>query len=209
MNKDLKIIEAIIFASSEPVEEKDLLEKIQEKNKLNEYLNEIRSHYSSRGINLNKNGTKWSFKTSAEISEELIIFKKQKRKISRAALETLAIIAYHQPITRSEIENIRGVQMGRGSIDHLLEIGWITPRGRKNIPGRPTLWRTTDLFLEQFDIETIENLPNKEELKSNGFLDKRSAIATISDLSNHDDFNNTEEQENKDEENLEDFLRGS
>ena len=209
MNKDLKIIEAIIFASSEPVEEKDLLEKIQEKNKLNEYLNEIRSHYSSRGINLNKNGTKWSFKTSAEISEELIIFKKQKRKISRAALETLAIIAYHQPITRSEIENIRGVQMGRGSIDHLLEIGWITPRGRKNIPGRPTLWCTTDLFLEQFDIETIENLPNKEELKSNGFLDKRSAIATISDLSNHDDFNNTEEQENKDEENLEDFLRGS
>jgi len=209
MNKDLKIIEAIIFASSEPVEEKDLLEKIQEKNKLNEYLNEIRSHYSSRGINLNKNGTKWSFKTSAEISKELIIFKKQKRKISRAALETLAIIAYHQPITRSEIENIRGVQMGRGSIDHLLEIGWITPRGRKNIPGRPTLWCTTDLFLEQFDIETIENLPNKEELKSNGFLDKRSAIATISDLSNHDDFNNTEEQENKDEENLEDFLRGS
>jgi len=99
--------------------------------------------------------------------------------------------------------------MGRGSIDHLLEIGWITPRGRKNIPGRPTLWCTTDLFLEQFDIETIENLPNKEELKSNGFLDKRSAIATISDLSNHDDFNNTEEQENKDEENLEDFLRGS
>jgi len=209
MNKDLKIIEAIIFASSEPVEEKDLLEKIKEKNKLNQYMNEIKSHYSSRGINLNKNGTKWSFKTSAEISEELIIFKQQKRKISRAALETLAIIAYHQPITRSEIENIRGVQMGRGSIDHLLEIGWITPRGRKNIPGRPTLWCTTDNFLEQFDIETIENLPNKEELKSNGFLDKRSAIATISDLSNDDEFNNTEEQENKDEENLDDFLRGN
>ena len=209
MNKDLKIIEAIIFASSEPVEEKDLLEKIKEKNKLNQYLNEIKSYYSSRGINLNKNGTKWSFKTCAEISEELIIFKQQKRKISRAALETLAIIAYHQPITRSEIENIRGVQMGRGSIDHLLEIGWITPRGRKNIPGRPTLWCTTDNFLEQFDIENIENLPNKEELKSNGFLDKRSAIATISDLSNDDEFNNSEEQENKDEENLDDFLRGN
>ncbi len=203
MNKDLKIIEAIIFASSEPVEEKDLLEKIKEKNKLNQYMNEIKSHYSSRGINLNKNGTKWSFKTSAEISEELIIFKQQKRKISRAALETLAIIAYHQPITRSEIENIRGVQMGRGSIDHLMEIGWIKPSGRKKIPGKPALWVTTDLFMEHFGIESISDLPNKDELKASGFLEKRSAIATITDIASKN--NPSEEVEVEEEETLEDF----
>ena len=208
-NKDIKILEAILFASGEPLDENDLKEKIKDKNNISNQLQEIKDFYKNRGINLIKTGNKWSFRTAEDLSDELTIFKTQRRKLSRAALETLSIIAYQQPITRSEIENVRGVQMGRGSIDHLLEIGWITPRGRKNIPGRPTLWCTTDNFLEQFDIETIENLPNKEELKSNGFLDKRSAIATISDLSNHDDFNNTEEQENKDEENLEDFLRGS
>ena len=159
-----------------------------------------------RGVNLKKTGDKWSFRTSPEISQDLTIFRQQKRKISRAAIETLAIIAYHQPITRSEIENIRGVQMGRGSIDHLLEIGWITPKGRKNIPGKPTLWYTTDLFLEQFDIESLDTLPNKEELESSGFLDKRLAISTISDLSNENEHSEFTENEKNEEEKLEDFI---
>ena len=205
INRDLKIIEAILFASNEPVLEDDLKDKIREKNKLKEYLLNLKNFYLDRGINLIKTGSKWSFRTSGDLSDELTIFKKQKRKISRAALETLAIIAYHQPITRSEIENIRGVQMGRGSIDHLLEIGWIKPKGRKNIPGKPALWVTTDMFLEHFEIDDIVNLPDKNELKASGFLEKKSAITTISELAKNDDFN-TINNENGDEENIDDFI---
>ena len=205
MDRDIKIIEAILFASGVPVPENDLKDKIINKEKFKYYLDQLNKFYNNRGINLVKTGSKWSFVTSPEISEDLTIFKQQKRKISRAALETLAIVAYHQPITRSEIENIRGVQMGRGSIDHLMEIGWIKPGVRKSIPGKPTLWSTTELFLEHFGIENIANLPNKDELKANGFLDKRSAIATITDLSNNEDelSDNTDEQT---EENLDDFI---
>ena len=206
MIKDLKILEAILFASTEPILEIDLKNKINNKDNLKKYLKELEKFYSIRGINLKKTGDKWSFRTSPDISQDLTIFRQQKRKISRAAIETLAIIAYHQPITRSEIENIRGVQMGRGSIDHLLEIGWIIPKGRKNIPGKPTLWHTTNLFLEQFDIESLDTLPNKEELESSGFLDKRLAISTISDLSNEKEHNEFTENENNEEEKLEDFI---
>ena len=135
----------------------------------------------------------------------LVPTKQQKRKLSRAALETLAIVAYHQPVTRSEIENIRGVQMGRGSIDHLMEIGWIKPGVRKNIPGKPTLWSTTDLFLEHFGLENINNLPNQDELKASGFLDKRAAIATITDLAKNDILDSKIESD-EEEEKLEDFI---
>ena len=172
ISRDIKIIEAILFASGEPVSENDLKDKIINKDKLKSYLDQLISFYQNRGINLIKTGSKWSFVTSSEISDDLIIFKQQKRKISRAALETLSIIAYHQPITRSEIENIRGVQMGRGSIDHLMEIGWIKPGIRKNIPGKPTLWSTTELFLEHFSLESISYLPDKDELKLMVFLIK-------------------------------------
>ena len=205
INRDIKIIEAILFASNEPVLEDVLKDKIREKNKLKEYLINLKSFYSDRGINLVKTGSKWSFRTSGDLSDELTIFKKQKRRISRAALETLAIVAYHQPITRSEIENIRGVQMGRGSIDDLLEIGWIKPKGRKNIPGKPVLWTTTDMFLEHFEIDDIVNLPDKNELKASGFLEKKSAITTISELAKNEDFN-TISNENGDEENIDDFI---
>tara|TARA_Y100000591_G_scaffold56877_1_gene45376 strand:- start:107 stop:739 length:633 start_codon:yes stop_codon:yes gene_type:complete len=210
MNKDLKLLEAIIFASGEPVDENDLKEKIKDKKKLNTYLNELQKFYSSRGINLLKTGNKWSFRTSSELSDNLTIFKTQKRKLSRAALETLSIIAYQQPITRSEIENIRGVQMGRGSIDHLMEIGWVKPSGRKNIPGKPTLWSTTNLFIEHFGLNNLSDLPNKEELKASGFLDKRAAIATISDIANRDDIiESIENSENEEDNNLDDFVQNN
>ena len=169
--KDTKILEAILFASGEPVLEDDLKQKISFKNNLIQYLENIQDSYKNSGINLVKTGKKWSFRTSEDIKNDLTIFKKQKRKLSRAALETLAIIAYQQPITRSEIENIRGVQMGRGSIDHLMEIGWVKPSGRKNIPGKPTLWSTTELFIEHFGLNDLADLPNKDELKASGFLD--------------------------------------
>ncbi len=207
-NKEIKILEAVLFASNEPVHEDDLRNKINDKDKFDEYMAELSKNYENSGINLFKTGFKWSFRTSPDLSENLTIFKKQKRRISRAALETLAIVAYHQPVTRSEIENIRGVQMGRGSIDHLLEIGWIKPSGRKNIPGKPTLWSTTDVFLEHFGIDNLTNLPNKEELKASGFLEKRSAIATISDIAKNeelDDINRGKYEDNQ-EENLDDFI---
>ena len=210
MNKDLKLLEAIIFASGEPVDENDLKDKIKDKKKLNTYLNELQKFYSSRGINLLKTGNKWSFRTSNDLSDNLTIFKTQKRKLSRAALETLSIIAYQQPITRSEIENIRGVQMGRGSIDHLMEIGWVKPSGRKNIPGKPTLWSTTNLFIEHFGLNNLSDLPNKEELKASGFLDKRAAIATISDIANRDDIiESIENSENEEDNNLDDFVQNN
>ena len=205
VNRDIKILEAILFASGEPVLEEDLIQKITDKKNLQNFLEQLKNFYNNRGINLIKTGNKWSFRTSNDIKDGLTIFKKQKRKLSRAALETLAIIAYQQPVTRSEIENIRGVQMGRGSIDHLMEIGWIKPSGRKNIPGKPALWSTTDLFLEHFGVKNLSDLPNKDELKSSGFLEKRSAIATITDIaSNENEF----EVENfpEETESLDDFI---
>ncbi len=210
MDKNLKILEAVLFASGEPIEEKYLGEKIDDSGNVKKYLNELKQFYEQRGVNLINTGNKWSFRTSTALSSDLTIFKKQKRKLSRAALETLSIIAYQQPITRSEIENIRGVQMGRGSIDHLIEIGWIKPSGRKNIPGKPTLWATTELFIEHFGLKNISDLPNKDELKASGFLDKRSAIATISDLAENNDNNDQfDNSDTEDDTNLDDFIQSN
>lgn len=208
VEKDIKLLEAILFASGEPVSETDLKEKIKSRDKIKQYLSDIKEFYEKRGINLIKTGNKWSFRTSEDLIDDLTIFKTQKRKLSRAALETLSIIAYQQPITRSEIENIRGVQMGRGSIDHLMEIGWIKPSGRRNIPGKPTLWSTTELFIEHFGLNDLSDLPNKDELKASGFLDKRAAIATISDLAQTDDLADvSKDDEVNEDENLDDFIQ--
>ena len=204
LNRDSKILEAILFASGSPVLEEDLKDKMINKKEFKKEIEILRKLYENRGINLIKTGNKWSFRTAESIKDELTIFKTQKRKLSRAAIETLSIIAYQQPITRSEIENIRGVQMGRGSIDHLMEIGWIKPSGRKNIPGKPALWVTTELFMEHFGIENISDLPSKDELKASGFLEKRSAIATITDIAGQNE--EIEAQEADDVETLEDFI---
>ena len=203
-NRDSKILEAILFASGSPVLEEDLKDKMINKKEFKKEIESLKEFYRNRGINLIKTGNKWSFRTAESIKDDLTIFKTQKRKLSRAAIETLSIVAYQQPITRSEIENIRGVQMGRGSIDHLMEIGWIKPSGRKNIPGKPALWVTTELFMEHFGIENISDLPSKEELKASGFLEKRSAIATITDIAGKNEF--LEDKEVDDEETLEDFI---
>ena len=203
-NRDSKILEAILFASGSPVLEEDLKDIMINKKEFKKEIESLKEFYQNRGINLIKTGNKWSFRTAESIKDDLTIFKTQKRKLSRAAIETLSIIAYQQPITRSEIENIRGVQMGRGSIDHLMEIGWIKPSGRKNIPGKPALWVTTELFMEHFGIENISDLPSKEELKASGFLEKRSAIATITDIAGKNEF--LEDKEVDDEETLEDFI---
>ena len=208
INRDTKILEAILFASGSPVLEDDLKDKMINKKDFKQEIDNLKEFYKDRGINLIKTGNKWSFRTAESIKDELTIFKTQKRKLSRAAIETLSIIAYQQPITRSEIENIRGVQMGRGSIDHLMEIGWIKPSGRRNIPGKPTLWSTTELFIEHFGLNDLLDLPNKDELKASGFLDKRAAIATISDLAQTDDLTDvSKDDEINEDENLDDFIQ--
>ena len=154
-SRDSKILEAILFASGSPVLEEDLKDKMINKKEFKKEIEILRKLYENRGVNLIKTGNKWSFRTAESIKDDLTIFKTQKRKLSRAAIETLSIIAYQQPITRSEIENIRGVQMGRGSIDHLMEIGWIKPSGRKNIPGKPALWVTTAVSYTHLTLPTI------------------------------------------------------
>ena len=203
-SKNHRIIEALIFGSTEPISEKDMLEKISSETNLNDLLNDLKDLYKERGINLVKTGMTWSFRTAPDLYENLIILKKQKRKISKAGMEVLSIVAYHQPITRAEIENIRGVQMGKGTIDILVEIGWIKPKGRRNTPGRPVMWVTTEKFLEHFSLEHIDSLPGLEELKASGFLDKRAAISTISDLSKIE--NENIEIDNDEDESLEDFI---
>ncbi len=203
-------VEAILFSASEPLDIETIEKRVQSSTNIVKVLEKIKENYKNRGFNLICIKGKWSFRTAEDLSDELTIFKTQKRKLSRAALETLSIIAYQQPITRSEIENIRGVQMGRGSLDHLMEIGWIRPSGRKSIPGKPTLWSTTDLFVEHFGLNSLSDLPNKEELKASGFLDKRAAIATISDLAKNDEnLQSNDNLEQDDENNIDDFIQNT
>tara|TARA_B100000686_G_C16765772_1_gene961639 strand:- start:852 stop:1493 length:642 start_codon:yes stop_codon:yes gene_type:complete len=206
-SKDHKIIEALIFGSTEPVNENDMIEKISKNVKLKTILDDLKNFYINRGVNLVKTGNRWSFRTSEDLYDKLIILKKQKRKISRAATEVLSIIAYHQPITRAEIENIRGVQMGRGSIDMLIEIGWIKPKGRRNSPGRPITWGTTDQFLDHFSLDDINHLPRLDELKASGFLDKRSAISKITDLAENNSLENDELLNNGEDNSIDDFIK--
>ena len=170
------VVEALIFSSSEPVNYKELLKRVSDKNLLNEILKNLEKKYSSSGVNLNVINDTYAFRTSLEVSEFLNIEKIVPKPLSRAATETLAIIAYHQPITRSEIENIRGVSLSKGTLDVLLELEWITPGHRKSTPGNPLTWRTTNIFLDYFNLKDIKDLPGIEDLKNSGLLDKNKVI---------------------------------
>ena len=139
----------------------------------------VLADYQRRGVNLINVAGKWQLRTAEDLSYLLERQQKEERKLSKAALETLAIIAYHQPVTRAEIEEIRGVAISKGTLDMLLEIGWIRPKGRRETPGRPVTWATTDLFLEHFGLENCEALPGMEELKAAGLLDARATVATL------------------------------
>jgi len=165
-NKDIKILEAILFASGEPLDENDLKEKIKEKNNISKLLQEIKDFYKNRGINLFKTGNKWSFRTAEDLSDELTIFKTQKRKLSSAALETLSIVAYEQPVTKLKVSEIRGVE-SESSLKTLESRGLIEKSGYLDVPGNPHLYITTDLFLEKMDISSIDDLPVLGEYFSN------------------------------------------
>jgi len=175
----LRLLEAVLFASTEPMAEKALKARLPEGTDLPGLLSELAETYANRGVHLMKTEDRWAFRTAPDMAERLQIERKVSRKLSRAGIETLAIIAYHQPVTRAEIEEIRGVIISKGTLDLLLEIGWIKPHGRRETPGRPVTWATTSAFLEHFGLEGTEALPGVEELRAAGLLDSRAAISTL------------------------------
>ena len=175
-----KIIEALIFASSEPVTKRILMAYVDDEGMLGEVMQTIAARYGDEsGVELVQIGEGFAFRTKAEVAARLNLEKPVERPLSRAALEVLAIIAYHQPITRAEIEEIRGISLSRGTIDILLELGWIKPRGRRRTPGRPLTWGTSPGFLDHFGLESLDALPGMEELKSAGLLRKRQILGNL------------------------------
>lgn len=177
--QQLRLLEALLFASAEPVTEAVLGERMPEECDLVTLLDELAGMYANRGVNLKKIGKGWAFRTAEDLSGYLTIEREVARKLSRAAVETLAIIAYHQPITRAEIEEIRGVALSRGTLDTLLEIEWIRPRGRRRAPGKPVTWGTTETFLGHFGLEELAALPGMDELKAAGLLDSRPGAGIL------------------------------
>ena len=174
----VRIIEALIFASAAPVPRRHLEKHLPEGVVLDDVLAAIAARYGEdSGIELRSVDNAWAFRTKAEIASLLMIEKQVERTLSRAALETLAIIAYHQPATRAEIEAIRGVSISGGTMDILLEQGWIKPGGRRHTPGRPLTWKTTDAFLDHFSLDDITALPGLEELKQAGLLRSKTTLS--------------------------------
>lgn len=170
MREHLRMVEAIVFASSEPVSHKALGEQLPEGVNLDAIMSELQQAYSGRGVNLVKIGTNWAFRTADDLGFLLQRETVDVKKLSRAALEVLAIIAYHQSVTRAEIEEIRGVATSKGTLDVLMETGWIRMRGRRKTPGRPVTYGTTDEFLDHFGLAEIRDLPGLDELKGSGLL---------------------------------------
>jgi len=171
--EELRLLEAMLFASAEPLDEKSLAARLPEGINVHAALLDLQQEYASRGVNLVRISGKWTFRTASDLAWLLCKESIEMRKLSRAAIETLAIIAYHQPVTRAEIEDIRGVTTSKGSVDVLLEAGWIRPRGRRKSPGRPVTYGTTETFLSHFGLDGVSDLPGLEELRGSGLLDGR------------------------------------
>lgn len=171
----LRLLEALLFASGEPLDARALAERLPEDVSVEAVLAELQAQYAPRGINLVRRDGKWAFRTAADLAGRLHIEQVQTRRLSRAAIEVLAVIAYNQPITRAEIEEVRGVALSKGTLDTLFEAGWIRPKGRRRTPGRPLQWATTDGFLDYFGLESLDDLPTLKELKAAGLLDTRPA----------------------------------
>jgi segregation and condensation protein B len=167
----LRVLEAVLFAAAEPMDESSLTEYFTSKDDISALLEELQNLYAARGINLMRVAGKWAFRTAPDLSFILERHSVEPRRLSKAALETLAIIAYHQPVTRAEIEEIRGVTTSKGTLDVLMEMGWIRLRGRRRAPGRPVTYGTTEEFLEHFGFDSVGDLPGMSELKGAGLLD--------------------------------------
>ena len=167
----LRLLEALLFAAPEPLGEDELARWFGDDDSVASLLCELGQIYAERGVNLVRLGGGWTFRTAPDLAPELRTERVVGRKLSRAAVETLAIIAYHQPVTRAEIEAIRGVALARGAVDRLMEAGWVRPTGRRDAPGRPLNWATTPAFLAHFGLDSLNELPGMDELRAAGLLD--------------------------------------
>ena len=170
----LRLLEALVFAGTQALDEKELADRLPNDADVARLLADLSEMYANRGVNLVKVAGGYAFRTAPDLSEKLKIERPVTRKLSRAAIETLAIIAYHQPVTRAEIEQVRGVGLSKGTLDLLFEQNWIKPMGRRRAPGKPVTWGTTDFFLEHFGLPSLEDLPGHEEMKAAGLLDPRA-----------------------------------
>jgi segregation and condensation protein B len=176
MNHSLRLIEALLFAAPEPLSEAELALRLGEEADVPALLRELAETYAERGVNLVALAGGWTFRTAADLAPALRSERDVPRRLSRAAVETLAVIAYHQPVTRAEIEAIRGVALARGTLDRLLESGWVQPKGRRETPGRPLNWVTTAQFLAHFGLASLKELPGVDELQAAGLLDLGPAV---------------------------------
>ena len=167
----LRMLEAVLFAAAQPLDEKAMALSLPQGADVVGLLAELHAIYQKRGVNLVRVAEKWQFRTAPDLAFLLRKEQPEQKKLSRAAIETLAIVAYHQPVTRAEIEDIRGVALSRGTIDMLMEVGWVRIRGRKRTPGRPVTYGTTEAFLVHFGLESVGHLPGVDELKAAGFLE--------------------------------------
>ena len=167
----VRAVEATLFAAAEPLSVDDIAAYVGETVDVKAALAELEAHYAGRGIELVERGKRWHFQTAADLAHILRREREESRKLSRAAVETLAIIAYHEPVSRAEIEAIRGVQISRGTLDVLMEAGWVRPAGRREVPGRPLTFATTQEFLTHFGLKSRRDLPGIEDLKAAGLLD--------------------------------------
>ena len=172
-------VDAILFAADEPLDTISIQEKLNTKKDISKILNSLKNQYENRGVNLVCISNKWSFRTALNLSKFMHIQTNVKKKLSKAAIETLSIIVYHQPVTRSEIEEIRGVSFATGTLEALLEMNWVRPAGRKDVPGKPIQYATTDDFLSHFNIQKLTDLPNIEELTSAGLIDNANVSSKI------------------------------
>ena len=179
LNKLEKQVEAILFAADEPLDIETIEKRVQSTNSIKKILENLQSDYAQRGINLICIKEKWSFRTSQDLSNLMSLQKSTEKKLSKATLETLAIIVYHQPVTRSEIEEIRGVAFGTNTIETLLELDWVRPAGRKDVIGKPIQYATTESFLHHFNIQKLTDLPNIDELSSAGLIDTATIDSSI------------------------------
>ena len=173
MDDELRLLEAFLFAAVEPIDVATLRERMPDDCDVGVLIARLSREYAGRGINLVNVADRWRFQTAPDLAGSLIDIKEAPRKLSRAALETLSIVAYHQPVTRAEIEDVRGVAVSKGTLDVLMELGWVRIRGRRRTPGRPVTYGTTENFLAHFNLEQITDLPGREELKAAGLLDSR------------------------------------
>jgi segregation and condensation protein B len=200
----IRMAEALLFAAAEPLEVESIATRLPDGVDVPAVIAELVRQYEARGVNLVQVAGKWQFRTAADLRHLLERHITQTRRMSRAAVETLAIIAYHQPVTRADIEDIRGVSLSPGSLEVLLEAGWVIPKGRRKTPGRPVVYATSDAFLEHFGLESMGDLPGLDELKAAGMLQREPPAQPVRDTAVGDGGEEPSDDDSDDEESNED-----